>query len=113
MYILIKSGYESLKSSIQNLIETGQIKTWEFIVEEERRRLRYIGDENQYADVVLRFITSYYDGMECLKIVPTIRKATPRNNQKIAEKTVGIVLGRFSELLNTHFIEIGSYETML
>ena len=65
----------------------------------------------QYNDVVLRFITSYYEGGECLKILPTVKNDAADKGKAIMH--LGIVLGRFAELLNNHFDKIGTYETML
>ena len=70
MYILIKNKDHTFKSEIKKLIEKGSIDTWKFVVEDERTRLMHVGSSNQYNDVVLRFITSYIEGVECLKIVP-------------------------------------------
>lgn len=111
MYILIKNKDYTFKSEIKQLIEEGKIKTWKFIIEDDRMRLMHIGETNQYNDVVLRFLTSYSDGVECLKIVPSVKNDA--TNIEEAKDHFGIVLGRFSEMLNTHFAEIGSYETIL
>lgn len=111
MYILIKNKDHTFKSEIKELIENGSIDTWTFIIEDERTRLMHIGSSNQYNDVVLRFITSYLDGVKCLKIVPSVKNDS--QDTENAKNHFGIVLGRFSEMLNCHFTEIGSYETFL
>lgn len=111
MYILIKNNDHTLKSEINKLIEDKKLNTWQFITEEDRTRLVHIGEDNKYSDVVLRFITSYVDGVDCLKIVPSVRKDT--NDTKTAQSHFGIVLAKFSEVLNSHFAGIGSYETVL
>lgn len=109
MYILIKNKDHTFKSEIKKLIEKGSIDTWKFVVEDERTRLMHVGSSNQYNDVVLRFITSYIEGVECLKIVPSVKNDS--KDKEKAKEHFGIVLGRFSEMLNCHFPEIGSYET--
>ena len=111
MYILIKNKDHTFKSEIKKLIENGAIDTWEFVLEDERTRLMHVGSSRQYNDVVLRFFTSYIEGVECLKIVPSVKKDS-KDIEK-AKEHYGIVLGRVSEMLNCHFKEIGSYETFL
>ena len=111
MYILIKNKDYTFKYEIKKLIEEGKVKTWEFVVEDERARLMHIGGEDQYNDVVLRFVNSYEEGSECLKVVPSVKKEV--DDTETAKKHFGIVLGRFAEMLNTHYEEIGSYETVL
>lgn len=111
MYILIKNVDHTFKSEIKRLIENNTIDTWKFVLEEERTRLMHIGSSNQYNDVVLKFITSNIEGVESLKIVPSI-KCDTQDKEKAAGH-FGIVLGRFSEMLNCHFKKIGSYETFL
>lgn len=111
MYILIKNEYENIKSEIKKLINDGKLPTWQFVTEDERSRLMHIGEDNQYNDVVLRFITSYYEGGECLKILPTVKNDAADKSK--AKMHFGIVLGRFAELLNNYFEKIGTYETML
>lgn len=113
MYILIRKNYTSLKADIKKKIETGEILTWEFVVEENRSRLMHTGSEKQFDDVLLRFITSHVDGQECLKIVPRVKIGLTVNEIAKAESHLGLVLGRFAEILNCHFTEIGTYETIL
>ena len=113
MYILIKNGYSTLKADIKKKIETKEISTWEFVVEEKRSRLMHTGRERQFNDVLLRFVTSHVDGHECLKIVPKVKIGLMGYAKTEAESHLGLVLGRFAELLNCHFVEIGSYETIL
>lgn len=111
MYILIKKIIcPNLKSDIIKMIDAHQLSKWDYVEEEERRRLVYIG-EDQYNDVVLRFINTSKDGLQYLKILPTVR--LDAQDRELAEKHFGIVLGRFAELLNSHFTMIGCYETML
>lgn len=111
MYILIKNKDHSFKSEIKKLIEDGAIETWEFVLEEEHSRLMHIGSSKQYNDVVLRFITTYIEGVGCLKVLPTVKKDAKDIDR--AKEHLGIVLGRFAEMLNCHFTGIGSYETIL
>ena len=111
MYILIRNNYDNLKSEIKSQIDNGEIRTWKFVLEEERTRLMHIGENNQYGDVVLRFITTHDEGVECLKILPTVK--LDADDIETAKSHFGVVLGRFSELLNNHFEEIGYYETYL
>lgn len=111
MYILITNRDNTFKSDIRKLIDNGIVKTWELIVEDERSRLVYIGDNNQYGDVALRFFSSFYDGVERLKIMPFVKKDAA--DEEMAKEHFGIVLGRFAEMLNQHFSDIGSYETVL
>ena len=111
MYILIRNKNHTFKSEIKQLIEDGKIETWEFVLEDERTRLMHNGENNQYNDVVLRFVTSYVEGVECLKIVPSVKKEVEDTEK--AKRHFGIVLGRFAEMLNCHFSEISSYETIL
>lgn len=112
MYILIKKSLcPDLKKQISDLIDDDEITTWEFVVDDGKRRLLHVSSDNQYDDVVLRFITSYIDGISYIKILPTVR--TGIDNQMKAKLHLGIVLGRFSEILNTHFDGIGQYLTVL
>lgn len=113
MYILIKNDYSTLKADIKKKIEAKEILTWEFVIEEERSRLMHIGSEKQFDDVLLRFVTSHANGQECLKIVPRVKIGLIGSKRTEAESHIGLVLGRFAELLNCHFTEIGSYETIL
>lgn len=111
MFILIrKSQCPNLKSDIIKMIDAHQLKTWGYIEEEERYRLVHTGDD-QYNDVVLRFINTSKDGQQYLKILPTVR--LDAEDTELAETHFGVVLGRFAELLNCHFAMIGSYETVL
>lgn len=112
MHILIKTSLcPDLKKQISDLIDDDEIKTWKFIIDDGKRRLMHISSDNQYDDVVLRFITSYVDGVSYIKILPTVR--TGIDNCAKAKMHFGVVLGRFSELLNSHFDEIGQYLTVL
>ena len=111
MYILIRNKNHTFKSEIKQLIEDGKIETWQFVMEDNRTRLMHKGNDNQYNDVVLRFVTSYVDGIECLKIVPSVKIEVVDTGK--AKEHFGIVLGRFAEMLNNHFVEIGSYQTFL
>lgn len=111
MYILIRNNFNGIKAEIKSQIDNGKIKTWSFVKEDQRTRLMHTGEDNQYNDVVLRFLTTHEEGIECLKIMPTMKKDAV--DDKKAESHFGIVLGRFSELLNTHFEKIGCYETYL
>lgn len=113
MYILIRNNYSSLKADIKKKIAAGDIETWKFVLEDDRFRLMHIGSDNQYNDVLLRFITTHSEGTECLKIVPKVKNDVTGKSRQDAERHLGIVLGRFSELLNCHFQEIGKYETIL
>ena len=113
MYILIRKNYGSLKADIRKKIEAGEIETWKFVTEDDRSRLMHIGSDNQYDDVLLRFITTHSEGSECLKIVPKVKNDVTGKSRHDAEKHLSLVLGRFAELLNCHFQEIGEYETIL
>ncbi len=113
MYILIRRNYNTLKADIKNKIETGEIDTWKFVIEDERTRLMHITPDKQYEDVLLRFITTHSEGPECLKIVPKVKNNICAEDRQEAENHLGVVLGRFAELLNCHFLEIGAYETIL
>lgn len=112
MYILVRTSLcPDLKKQIGNLIDEEEIDTWQFIVEDGKRRLMHKPSDCQYDDVVLRFITTIVDGVSYIKILPTIR--TGVENQMRAKMHKGIVLGRFAELLNTHFDVIDQYTTIL
>ena len=100
-----------LKKEISELIKEDEITTWRFVIDDGKRRLMHVTNDNQFNDVVLRFITTYVDGVSFIKILPTV--ATDAQNQMRAKLHLGIVLGRFAELLNTHFCEIGQYKTIL
>lgn len=113
MYILIKNDYSTLKADIKKKIEVKEILTWEFVVEEERSRLMHTGSDRQFDDVLLRFVTSHIDGQECLKIIPRVKIGLTGSDKTEAESHLGLVLGRFAELLNCHFTKISSYETIL
>lgn len=112
MYILIKTSIcPDLKKQISNLVEDGELNTWKFVTEDGKRRLKLISNDNQYDDVVLRFLTTYIDGVSFIKILPSI--ANEAHDKMQAMLHFGIVLGRFSELLNIHFSVISSYKTIL
>ena len=81
------------------------------ITEEGKRRLEHSSSSGQYDKVVLRFINTFIDGVSFIKIIPTTKVGEADHDA--AEDQKGIVLGRFAELLNTHFSEIGSYETVI
>lgn len=111
MYILIKKSLcPHLKMRISRLIDVDEIDTWEFVNEDGRRRLKHTVNNGQYNDVVLRFINTLVDGESFIKILPTksIGSQGHEDNSHLA-----IVLGRFAELLNVHFVEIGHYQTIL
>lgn len=112
MYILIKTSLcPELKKQIREMIDEGIINTWTFITEEGKRRLEHSSSSGQYDKVVLRFINTFIDGVSFIKIIPTTKVGEADHDA--AEDQKGIVLGRFAELLNTHFSEIGSYETVI
>ena len=112
MYILIKTSLcPELKKQIWEMIDVGEINTWKFIKEDGKRRLEHTSSLGHYDKVVLRFINTYIDGVSYIKIMPTTKVG--ETDHDAAEKQKGVVLGRFAELLNTHFSEIGSYETVL
>ena len=111
MYILIRKSFcPNLKIKIMDKIESSAIRTWQFVVEEEKERLMHTSDE-QYEDVVLRFIKTTREGILYTKVLPTVRAGVQDVDK--AESHFGIVLGRFAELLNCHFNYIESYETVL
>ena len=99
-----------LKKKIGEMIDSGEIKTWKFVIEEDKKRLMYTSDA-QYDSVVLRFITTYIDGEPYHKILPTVRLNV--DNIDLAKDKFGVVLGRFSEILNCHFSKIDNYKTIL
>lgn len=111
MYILIKeSACPNLKHDISSMIDNHLIRTWEFVIEEGKKRLQHTGDE-QYGDVVIRFINTHLEGETYFKILPTIK--VDAGDKESAESHLPIVLGRFAELLNSHFVGIGKYQTIL
>lgn len=113
MYILIRNNFSSLKADIKRKIEAGEIETWKFVVEDDRSRLMHKSSDNQYDEILLRFITTHSLGPECLKIAPKVKNDVADKRKEKAEALFGLVLGRFAELLNCHFPEIGAYETIL
>ena len=111
MYILIKKALcPTLKHDIVEMIDAKKLHTWSYVEEEERKRLIHVGDD-QYQDVVLRFINTSKDGQQFLKILPSVKLGA--KDQKLAKQHFGVVLGRFAELLNCHFQVIASYETVI
>lgn len=113
MFILIRNNYSSLKADIKRKIEAGEIETWKFVMEDDRLRLMHKSSDNQYDDILLRFITTHSEGPECLKIAPKVKNGVAGKRKQEAEDLFGLVLGRFAEMLNCHFPEIGAYETIL
>ncbi len=112
MYILINAEKCSdFKKRISDMINEGEIRTWEFVIEEGKRRLMHKGDDEQYSDVVLRFLNSHDEGGQFIKIRPTIKLGV--KDEEKAKSHFGLVLGRFSEVINCHFPEIGTYTTIL
>lgn len=111
MYILIKQALcPGLKKKIGEMIDSGEISTWKFVKEEDKMRLMHTSDA-QYDSVVLRFITTYIDGEPYYKILPSVRLNV--ENVDLAKDKFGVVLGRFSEILNCHFSIISNYKTIL
>lgn len=112
MYILIKKSLcPDLKAQISKLIDEECLETWTFVNDDGRRRLMHTVKNNQYDDVVLRFINTFVDGVSFIKILPTVITGTKDIAQ--AEAHIPYVLGRFAELLNVYFAEIGQYQTIL
>lgn len=112
MYILVNADKcPDFKKKISDMIEEGEIKTWEFVIDDGKRRLKHKSDDKQYDDVVLRFLNSHDEGGAFIKIRPFAKTGT-KDTEK-AESHFGIVLGRFAEVINCHFPEIGSYTTIL
>ena len=93
------------------MIDDGEIKTWEFVNDDGKRRLKHIGVDGQFDDVVLRFLNSHDEGGLFIKIRPSVKSGAP--DEEIARSHFGIVLGRFAEVINCHFPEMGSYITIL
>lgn len=111
MYILIKNDVcPNLKSDIAKLIDNKSVRTWKFVKEDNKNRLMHTGDE-QYKDVVLRFINTFIEGEKYYRIVPHPVENCP--DEETAQSHFGIVLGRFAEMLNIHFPHIEYYETFL
>lgn len=112
MYILVSAEKcPDLKKRISDMIDEGEINAWEFIIENGKRRLQHKGEDNQYSDVVLRFLNSHDEGGLFIKVRPTVKEGT--TDAEKAKKQFGLVLGRFAEVINCYFPEIGSYTTIL
>ena len=93
------------------MIDEGKIKTWEFVIDDGKRRLHHKGEDHQYSDVVLRFLNSHDEGGLFIKVRPSIKSGV--KDEAKAQSHFGLVLGRFAEVINCHFPEIGSYTTIL
>ena len=93
------------------MIDEGKIESWKFVVEEGKTRLLHKPSSDQYDKVVLRFINTYIEGESHIKILPTMRIG--ETNISEAKAQMGVVLGRFAELINCHFPEIECYTTIL
>lgn len=112
MYILVNAEKcPDFKKRISDMIEEGEIKTWEFVIEDGKRRLMHKGCDDQYSDVVLRFLNSHDEGGQFIKVRPTIKEGT--TDEEKSKSHYGLVLGRFAEIINCYFPEIGSYTTIL
>jgi len=118
MKIKVK-GYEpkDFRKSLKDKIENNEIRTWEFIQEGRYQRLLHTGDD-QYSDVVVRLVAPSEEdaknGILYTEFIPSVRE-TVKNKKDIstAISHFGVVLGRFAELLNCHYPEIGEYKTIL
>lgn len=112
MHILVNAQKcPDFKKRISDMIKEGEIITWEFVIDEGKRRLLHKGENGQFADVVLRFLNSHDEGGQFIKVRPSIK--TGVKDEKTAQSHFGLVLGRFAEVINCHFPEIGSYTTVL
>lgn len=112
MYILVNAEKcPDFKKRISDMIDEGEIRTWEFIIEGGKRRLLHKGDDDQYSDVVLRFLNSHDEGGPFIKVRPAIKEGVVDEDR--AKSHYGLVLGRFAEVINCHFPEIDSYTTIL
>lgn len=112
MYILVNANKcPDFKKRISDMIDDGEIDTWEFIEEDNRRRLMHKSSSEQYSDVVLRFLNSHDEGGLFIKVRPTVKIGV--KDEEKAKSHFGLVLGRFAEVINCHFPEIGSYTTFL
>lgn len=106
------------KKDMKARIKDNEIRSWEFITEEDHERLLHTGDE-QYEDVVIRLVPPTKEeqmkGCKYIQFVPTIRKTVKgKDERKIASNHLGIVLGRFAEILNCHYADtVKKYQTLL
>ena len=98
----------AIKCRIKKMIMDNEIRTWEFVKELKYSRLMHNGDE-QYEDVVLMFKSK--EGDNSVDIIPKVRDGV--EDEETAESHFGVVMGRFAELLNCHFPDLGSYKTFL
>lgn len=100
-----------MRKRIEKMIKDNEIRTWEFIEEDGYKRLMHNCDD-QYKDVVLRFLTKKEENYVIIE--PKIKDGIDKKEEKeTAESHFGIVMGRFAELLNCHFPQLGSYKTFL
>ena len=112
MHILVNAAKcPDFKKRISDMIDEGKIKTWEFVIDDGKRRLHHKGEDHQYSDVVLRFLNSHDEGGLFIKVRPSIKSGV--KDEAKAQSHFGLVLGRFAEVINCHFPEIGSYTTIL
>ena len=99
-------------------IKNNEIRTWKFIVEDGHHRLLHTGDE-QYKDVVIRLIApskeELKNGIKYTHFVPTVLTTIKdKDDKSVAEGHLGIVLGRFAEILNCHYAKlVKNYQTVL
>jgi len=101
----------SMRERIRKMIKDKEVLTWEFVEEDNYYRLMHNGDE-QYEDVVLMFKST--KGKNYVNIEPKVRDGVEGLKEKeTAESHFGVVMGRFAELLNCHFADLGSYKTYL
>ena len=116
---IIVDGYlpSEWKKDLKQKIKDKEIRTWKFIKEGDHERLLHIGDE-QYADVVIRLIApkekEQLQGVKFTHFVPTVLETIKEKEAiKIAEQHLEIVLGRFAEVLNCHYLDaIKDYRTI-
>lgn len=99
---------KALKDRIKQMIKDKNVLTWKYIVEDEHERLMHTGDE-QYEDVVLKFLSK--KGENKVTIEPKVRDEV--KDTETANSHIGVVMGRFAELLNCHFSDIKTYKTYL
>lgn len=119
MRIIVKRYLPSeWKADLKEKIENKEIRTWEFVMDGGHERLLHTGDK-QYRDVVIKFVPpteeDKHKKLKYTQFVPIICENVKSEEERdIAKSHLGIVLGRFAEVLNCHYAGVvKTYQILL
>lgn len=96
--IIHTKNVQGLYNSINQKINSGELRTWE-IKKDSNKDVLYNHSPEQWSDKVLLKPTNHPDGLQ-LKI------NWWKNSSEPDEQTKGYILGRFTEILMVHFRDL-------